>query len=165
MHSFSRAILTTLLTVALCVRAEAQTATVTAQAPRDSAKTALIRQLIADTHAVDLGVTAMQTSLPAQRASHPEIPGIFWDRLLSLVQARRDSLANMYVDIYDRHFSSQDLQQLLAFYHTPAGQKLLAETPAMTRESITAAQAWGVQLGMEVARQLAAEGVQMPRSF
>ena len=162
MQSFSRLIVAAMLVSAVCTRAEAQTAP--AEAPRDSTKIALIRQLVTETHAVDLGVTAMQASLPAQRASHPEIPAVFWDRVLTLVQTRRDSLANMFVDIYDRHFSTDELRQLLAFYRTPIGQKLLAETPAMTRESMTAAQAWGVELGMEVARQLAAEGVKLPRS-
>ena len=150
----------TALLIALSARAEAQSAA--GEPGRDSAKVTLIRQLLDETHAIDLAVTAMETSLPVQRAANPRIPAIFWDRFVALVHARRDSLASTFIDVYSRHFSTDDVRQLLAFYRTPVGQKLLAETPAITRESIMAGQAWGAQLGMEVARQLSAEGVKMP---
>jgi hypothetical protein len=149
-----------IMTIAFSARARTQT--LAGEAPRDSTKVALIRQLLDETHAVDLAVTAMETSLPAQRAANPRIPAVFWDRLLALVQARRDTLANLFVEIYDRHFSSAELQQMLAFYLSPVGRKLLGEQPAIVRESIIAGQAWGAQLGEEVGRQLAKEGVQVP---
>lgn len=161
MHFFAR-LAAVILTIVLCARAEAQTPAGTAL--RDSAKLVLIRQVLDETHAVDLAMTAMETSLPAQRAANPRIPAAFWDRFLTLVHGRRDSFTNMFVDIYDRHFSTDDLKQLLNFYRTPVGQKLLGEQPAIARESITAGQAWGAELGAEVARQLAAEGVKMPGS-
>ena len=164
MRSSSRLIvrIVVALMIALCARAEAQTAA--GGVPPDSAKVAIIRQLLDETHAIDLAVTAMETSLPVQRAANPRIPAVFWDRFVALVHTRRDSLASTFIDVYSRHFSTEDVRQLLAFYRTPVGQKLLAETPAITRESIMAGQAWGAQLGMEVARQLSAEGVKMPGS-
>ena len=40
---------------------------------------------------------------------------------------------------------------------------MLAETPAIGRESMLTGQgAWGAQLGADVARQLAKEGIQLP---
>jgi hypothetical protein len=144
----------------LSARAAAQKAPT--DEPRDSAKIALIRQLLDETHTVDLAVTAMEASVSAQRASNPRIPAAFWDRFLSLAQSRRDTLSTMFVEIYSRHFSTDDVKQLLAFYHTPTGQRMLAETPKIGRESMLAGQAFGAQLGADVARQLSKEGIQLP---
>ena len=48
-----------------------------------------------------------------------------------------------------------ELRQIVAFYHTPAGQNLIAELPGITLESMQAGQAWGAQIGKSVAEQLA----------
>ncbi len=46
-------------------------------------------------------------------------------------------LQNM-VPVYQKHFTKGDMHAILAFYSSPAGQKLLKETPAMTQESMQA---------------------------
>lgn len=148
------------LVIMLSASAEAQKAP--GDPPRDSAKVALIRQLLDETHSIDLAVSGMQASVTAQRTANPRIPAIFWDRLVSLAQSRRDTLTTMFVEIYSRHFSSSDVKQLLEFYRSPLGQKMLAETPGLARESMLAGQAWGAKLGADVAGQLAKEGIQLP---
>ena len=162
MHSF-RGCWFVIIVFMIGIGAGAEAQTPAGEVQRDPAKIALIRQILTETKAIDLAVAAMETSLPAQRAANPRIPAVFWDRLSALVHARSDSLATMFVDIYNRHFSADDLKQLLEFYRSPTGRKLLAETPAIARESYIAGQSWGMQLGAEVARQLAAEGIQMPQ--
>src|SRR3954470_17503037 len=147
-----------ILVIVLSARAEAQKAP--GDEPRDSAKAALIRQLLEETHTLDLAVSGMEGSVSAQRAGNPRIPAIFWDRLLSLAKTRRDTLGTMFAEIYNRHFSASELKQLLEFYRTPIGRKMLAETPGIARESMLAGQAWGAQLGADVTRQLSKEGIQ-----
>src|SRR3982751_3788719 len=90
--------------IMLSARAEAQKPA--AEPPRDSAKVALIRQLLDETHTVDLALTAMQASVSAQRTANPRIPAMFWDRLVTLAQSQRDTLSAMFIEIYSRHFSA-----------------------------------------------------------
>lgn len=146
-------------TLALSTRTHAQSPA--PALPSDTAKVAVIRQLLSETHAVDLAVTAMETSLPAQRAANPRIPAVFWDRMTAAVRKRIGDLENILIVVYDRHFSTEELQQILAFYRGPVGQKLLSEQPALVRESMLAGQEWGGRLGAEVAQQLAAEGIKI----
>lgn len=54
------------------------------------------------------------------------------------------------------------MRQLLVFYHSPIGQKMLAEQPAIAIEAMDAGRAWGQQLGMEIGQQMAAEGHKAP---
>ena len=147
-----------LLTISAPSRAQNQPA---ASAPRDAAKVAVIRELLRTTHAVDLAVTAMETSLPSQRAANPRIPAVFWDRFMTSVHDHANDLEDVLVGIYDRHFSTAEIRQLVAFYQTPVGRKLLDEQPTILRESMLAGQEWGQRIGFQVAQQLEKEGVKI----
>ena len=50
-----------------------------------------------------------------------------------------DELLDAMVPVYQRHLSKSDIDGILAFYASPAGQKLLHEQPAIMRESMEAA--------------------------
>src|SRR5580692_7764999 len=50
-----------------------------------------------------------------------------------------DALANAYA----RHFTEQELKDLLLFYKTPLGQKFSKEEPAGIEEGLKGAQEWG----------------------
>lgn len=149
--------------VPACAQAQG-TATATGAAdtvgsPRDSVKAALIRQLLARTQAADQAIAAIEASLPGQRRSNPRIPAVFWDRFIAEARARRGEFVDLIGVVYDRHFSSEEIRQLLDFYDTPLGRKLLATQPAVAQESIEAGQLWGQRVGAEIVAQLAAEGV------
>ena len=124
----------------------------------DSTKVALIHQLLTVTRSVDLAISTMEASIPAQRAANPRIPAVFWDRFLAGARTRRGDLEGLLTDVYERHFSSDELRQLIAFYQTPIGQKLTAELPAVTQESMQAGREWGRRLGAEIGAQLESEG-------
>lgn len=127
----------------------------------DSAKVALIRQVIAATHAADQAVLAIETGLPAQRASNPRIPAVFWDRFAERARSQRAEFIELLVPIYSHHFSAAELRDLLAFYRTPLGQRLLEAQPDLTREAILAGQQWGMRLGAQIGQELAEEGIQI----
>jgi uncharacterized protein len=49
-----------------------------------------------------------------------------------------DEMLNDMIPIYQRHFTKSDIAALIAFYSSPAGQKFLHETPAVTAETMRA---------------------------
>ncbi|HTW58611.1 MAG TPA: DUF2059 domain-containing protein [Terriglobales bacterium] len=49
-----------------------------------------------------------------------------------------DEMLDDMVPIYQRHFTKSDITALIAFYSSPAGQKFLHETPAVTAETMRA---------------------------
>ena len=127
----------------------------------DTAKIALIRQVIAATRAADQAVLAMEAALPAQRASNPRIPAVFWDRFAERVRTRRAEFVELLVPIYDQRFSPPELRGLLAFYQSPLGVRLLEVQPDLTRDAMMAGQQWGMRLGAEIGQELAAEGIRI----
>jgi len=47
-----------------------------------------------------------------------------------------DEILQSMVPVYQKHFTKGDIDQLVAFYLSPTGQKLLKELPAITSESM-----------------------------
>jgi hypothetical protein len=47
-----------------------------------------------------------------------------------------DEMIDAIVPIYQKHLTKSDIDAILAFYATPAGQRLLKETPAILAESM-----------------------------
>lgn len=46
-------------------------------------------------------------------------------------------MENNFVSVYDKYFSEQDLKDLIAFYHTPIGEKLRQQQAAIDKEIMT----------------------------
>ena len=127
----------------------------------DSAKVAVIRQILDVTHAADQMIGAIEASVPAQRASNPRVPAVFWDRFLVQARARRGEFIDSLVPLYSRTFELAELKALLQFYQGPLGRRLLEAQPILARESMQLGQRWGARIGADVGQQLAAEGVQI----
>lgn len=144
-------------------RAIAQGVAPAAAAPAvDPVKLQLIRAVLTETHSVDLMFQSVEGGLPMQRAANPRIPAAFWDRFIAAAHEHEPELETLFIQIYDRHFSADDLRQLLAFYRTPIGQKLIAEQPAVAREAMAGGQQWGQRIGYEVGQKMAAEAQKAP---
>ena len=52
-----------------------------------------------------------------------------------------DAVTNQLVAIYDKHFTEEEVKDLLEFYGSPLGQKVAAEMPKITREAQLATRA------------------------
>jgi hypothetical protein len=59
--------------------------------------------------------------------------------------------------IYASHFTEAELKQILAFYQSPLGKKLLTEEPKTADESMSMAGSWADKLSEEVMSKMRAE--------
>lgn len=128
-------------------------------APADSTRLALARQLLVLNRSTEQAMANMDAMLTSQRALNPRIPGAFWDRFGARVHESRDTFTGMLAEIYARHFTASELRELIAFHQTPIGQRLIELQPRISQESMEAGQQWGARIGQAVAAQLEAEGV------
>ena len=53
------------------------------------------------------------------------------------MQSMMDYVLNKQAELYDRHFTEQEIDDILNFYKTPAGKKVIEETPKITKELFT----------------------------
>ncbi len=123
----------------------------------DPQKEADIRSLIELTGASDLIQDAMQKS-SSQYTQRIEILLPDKDRAQKLSAAFLDrykarftteAMDNQLVRLYDKHFTHDEIRQLLQFYGSPLGQKFAEEMPKLTQE----AQAAGQELSQQAAKE------------
>ena len=63
----------------------------------------------------------------------------------------------MVARTYARHFTEAELKDIVAFYKTPAGKKMIAQEPAAIQESLKAAQQWANEFSDTVLRRFRTE--------
>jgi uncharacterized protein len=79
------------------------------------------------------------------------------DNLIKQYSARSGELLNDAARIYASHFTEAELKQLLAFYQSPLGQKVITEEPKTADESMAMAGSWADKLSEEVISKMRAE--------
>jgi len=148
-------------------------------AAQDSAaeKRALIRELIQMTGASKLatqfGAAVSENIARTLKQARPDIPerafGILHQELVALFEERIDvpgGLMDGIIPIYEKHFTTSDLREIVAFYRSPIGRKTISVMPAVMQESMVAGQAWGQGLEPEIQRRvqnaLRREGIKLP---
>lgn len=74
-----------------------------------------------------------------------------------------DGLMPRLIAIYGKHFTHDDVREILKFYSTPVGRKLATSTPQLAADSAAAGQEWGIanvpRIMTVVQERLKAEGL------
>ena len=71
--------------------------------------------------------------------------------------AKRAELLDLVAQTYAKHFTEPELKDIVAFYKTPSGKKMIAQEPAAIKETLDAAQVWANQLSDEVIQRFRTE--------
>ena len=101
----------------------------------------VIRQLLDVTGTVKLSQQMVDQMLASMQTSMPDIPAEFWTKIRACFKA--DEFIALIIPVYDKYYSKEELDGLLAFYQSPLGQKVIATLPEVNRESMAIGQAWG----------------------
>jgi uncharacterized protein len=117
----------------------------------------------------DLFDQDIDAQIAAMRRARPDVPEQFWQDFTVEFkrQASPDELMKAILPIYDKHFTHQEIRQLIAFYESPLGRKISTTLPGIQRESVEAGRAWGEQLGdrmhEELQKRLTEKGYSAPQ--
>lgn len=133
-----------------------------AQQTIDPAKEADIRALIELTGGKDMVDDAAASAAEQFRAKFQQtLPDNdraqkFTEAFLERYKARfnSDELLEQIVRIYDKHFSAEDVKELLKFYGSPLGQRVAEAMPQIARESQAAGQALSQRVSRDVHQEL-----------
>jgi hypothetical protein len=125
--------------------------------PRDAAKLALVRELMATANFREQLVRTMRETSARQGALVPVPPG-FWDKFIARAEQDADTLIAPLLEDYTRYFTSADLKALIAFYKSPTGQRVSLVNPIISANSASVGQQWGQKVGMEIGTELMNEG-------
>ena len=109
------------------------------------------RQILRDLFDQDI-----EAQIAAMRRARPDVPDQFWQDFTVEFkhQASPDELMKAILPIYDKHFTHQEIRQLIVFYQSPLGRKISTTLPEIQRESVEAGRAWGENLGDRMHKEL-----------
>lgn len=167
----ARALVLALLLLGTASGAFAQAANVDDNRPAGSHtrqdKDLLIRELVGLTDAAQLqtvfskrlidrvanAVAMFAPAMDAQtmRVVRQEATDVVRERLES-----GDALYSVLYPVYEKHFNIFELNQLVTFYQSPLGQKLVRVSPQLLTESMALGQEWGLSLVPEIAQRVQA---------
>jgi uncharacterized protein len=72
-------------------------------------------------------------------------------------EAKKAELVYEVAIVYAKHFTEQELKDLVVFYRSPLGQKMLKEEPVALDESLKRAQDWSIEFAEAVMGRFRAE--------
>ena len=103
-----------------------------------------------------LAEQVMDAMIPQFRQLVPEIPTAFWDRFREKLDV--EDLLDACIPAYDRYYSHEEIKQLIEFYKTPLGKRVVEITPLLTQDTMAIGQKWGEKLGQDIVNELVKEG-------
>ncbi len=97
------------------------------------------------------------------RQMMPRVPEKYWVQYRQFITI--DELRNRLAYVYDKHFTSEDLTELLKFYDSPVGKKVTSEALPISKESMEVAQQFAKRAAQTVMSDFRAEQLlQKPRA-
>jgi uncharacterized protein len=118
-----------------------------------------IKRLMVITGSGDLGVQASNQVMGSLKSSLPDIPEEFWKEFQKEINA--NSMIDLIIPIYDKHFSHSDIKELITFYESPLGKRMTKALPAIMQESYTVGEKWGQEIGERAIKRLKEKGYKL----
>jgi uncharacterized protein len=103
------------------------------------------------------------------RSKRPDIPETALDFLPStmseVMQENEKFFEDLFIQLYDRHFTLDEIRAVNVFYETPAGKKMIEKQPILMQQGAGIGAEWGRRVGPEIDRRvrekLAAKGFRL----
>lgn len=128
-----------------------------AASAQSKTKHATVRELLKASGSGNLAVQVAGSLFGQMKEAYPQVDTMVWHEMKKEMKA--EEVEDMLVPIYEKHFSQDELEGLIAFYKSPLGKKLLAAMPAVMQESMQVGREWGQQLAKRVFERLKEKGI------
>ena len=126
--------------------------------PAAVSKRADIKRLMEVTDASNLGIQVMNRLILTMKRGRSDAQEKFWDDFRTEIDP--NDLIEMIIPIYAKHFTHEEIKQLIAFYESPIGKKMIKVQPQIMMESMAAGEEWGKDLAKKIMKKLHEEEMQ-----
>ncbi|MCL2265183.1 MAG: DUF2059 domain-containing protein [Treponema sp.] len=86
----------------------------------------------------------------------PDIPAVVWVKFKDKIKI--DDLLEMCIPIYDKYYTHNDIKEMIKFYESPIGKKMVDAEYKMTNEISALGEKWGEKIGNEIVNELINDG-------
>ena len=86
-----------------------------------------------------------------QRGQYPDLSEEFWNRFeKALLDSAKTSMVKSIVPVYAKYLTEKDVEGVIEFYNSEAGQNLIESLPNIMSESMTIGQNLGIEIGQMI---------------
>ncbi len=125
------------------------------QAQRKSDYLEMLNELLEVTGSTATTDLFMVKLIEAAKMEYPDVEEDDWKNLELVVhKSRLEYREKKLVPLYQKYLSSEDLEELIKFYHTPVGQKYAKVVPQLSLEANRAGMEWGEQLAKTLEKEI-----------
>jgi len=93
-----------------------------------------------------------------------EIPDKIWDEFtkVGIAELKRSlpELEEPVIAMYDANFSADEIKQLVVFYQSPVGRKIVVQLPQLAQQMMAMGQTWGERAGARAVERIRAAAKQ-----
>lgn len=98
----------------------------------------------------------MDNIVDMYKQSYSEVQQTFWEEFRK--EVNMEDLQNLIVPIYEKYYTEEELTQLIAFYESPLGRKVVQSLPPIMQESMKVGEVWGKAMGERIFKRLVEKG-------
>lgn len=103
-----------------------------------------------------LAVQTLAVIIEQQKQKFTQVPDDIWTKIQSEIKA--EDLNRQVAPVFVKHFSFDELQEMLKFYKSPVGQKMIAKSTVLGEESAKVGREWGITVSQQILARLKEEG-------
>jgi hypothetical protein len=103
---------------------------------------------------------SLLSSLDGVRSLARELPDAFFDEMKAA--AMSGELVELMIPVYERHFTHDEIRELIKIYESPIGQALVRKQPLLMQDAMSVGETWGKRKAEEIVRLLQERGVEFP---
>ena len=117
-----------------------------------SSKDVKIAELLETMGSTQAMKTSFEYMINYYKQNNPQISSEYWDN--SLKHVDYNELVQKLVPVYSKHFTEQEIVDLLNFYNTSTGKKMIEKMPAILEESMEIGRKWGIELAQKIEEEI-----------
>ena len=107
------------------------------------------------------GLSFMSTDMKSQflnqfKKAYPKIKDSFWKKMEAEINT--NSLIEQTATLFEKFYTEEEIKELLLFYKSPLGKKMISNMPLIVQESQAIGQKWGFEIAKKITDQLEKEG-------
>lgn len=119
-----------------------------------------IKRLLELMGVIDDEMKSLDPIFESFKVRFPNVPAPVWEDLRKEFKAEftPEMFLETYLPIYARRFSAADVKELIKFYDSPAGRKLVEAMPGIHEEAYSVGYERGLKIGQRLQERLRARG-------
>ena len=117
-----------------------------------SSKDVKIAKLLETMGSTQAMKTSVEYMINYYKQNNPQISSEYWDNASKHVDY--DELVQKLIPVYSKHFTEQEIVDLLKFYNTSTGKKMIEKMPTILEESMEIGRKWGIELAQKIEEEI-----------